>query len=509
MSYKLKPPIIVIAAVILMLFIGLACDLPGSSDGKKSGDEFAAVEAAAGAQENTGIHVYSANVSANQCNPGYHTGDDIVEKHLVSENAAVIESPDGDLREYRNNGNEFCRTNSQGKVECVAYKSSGYQMSIYESSDEQDPEDICYDSYYSIVAERNSLAVLPVETMPPAPVDTEETGTEEAPALKHITIEDYVEEAMFEMMAEEQLSESVEKFLTDQIIICLNTVFPEGTLPVDTIGVPVFDEVQETAYFDSCGHLETSLFFPHLIGDWVVEEIEVLTYVDSAGEEMLEPIVDLSGDPFLKVLAAYGVFLVEEDDSPNSMEGLLWRWYQTEDFPAGWEGMVIYAHAMMLELDEGATVNLYYWIEYPEAQTQLPGSTLLAGGPYEGSRVPPWTAVLFLPLAVILVKVRPGKKGILVGILVVALVGLPLLSSCDALQGFRGMIETNYNFPLAEGIHLGGGKLVLPDGQGEITMSYFPPGEEKPVTEVYTVTGIGLLKEDGLFTVEDLDSLME
>ena len=113
--------------------------------------------------------------------------------------------------------------------------------------------------------------------------------------------------------------------------------------------------------------------------------------------------------------------------------------------------MVIYAHAMMLELDEGATVNLYYWIEYPEAQTQLPGSTLLAGVPSEGSRVSPWAAVLFLPLAVILVKVRSGNTGILVGILLVTLVGIPLLSSCDGLQGFRGMIETNYNFPLDEG----------------------------------------------------------
>jgi hypothetical protein len=43
MSYKLKPPIMVIAAVLMILVIRFACDLPGSSDGKKSGDEFAAV----------------------------------------------------------------------------------------------------------------------------------------------------------------------------------------------------------------------------------------------------------------------------------------------------------------------------------------------------------------------------------------------------------------------------------------------------------------------------------
>ena len=509
MGNKSKPIIMVIVVAAIMMFVGLACGLPGSSEGESGKEEFAAAEAAAGAQANSGIHAYAANVTTTQCDPGYHIGDEIIEKHLISSNAVVIELPGGNIREYRNSGNEYCRTNAQGKMECVVYKSSGYQLVIYDSSEERDAETICFESFYAIVGERNSLAAVPVEPMVPESGDEGDPVPDEPTSTEPILIEVYVQDAVDTLLEEDELTEATAKILTDQSIMCLHTVFPDGNIPVDAEGTPLFDENQEAVYDDSCGFLETSFLLPHLIGDWVVEDIEVLKYVDSAGEELLEPMVDLNSDPFLKMLAAYGVFLVEEDDSPSSLEGIQWRWYQTEDFPTGWEGTVIYAHAMMLELDEGATVNLYYWIEYPEAQTQLLGSTLLAGGPSVESRVSPWAAVLFLPLAVILVKVRPGKKGILVGILLVTLVGLPLLSSCDGLQGFRGMIETNYNFPLDEGIHLGGGKLVLPDGQGEIAMSYFAPEEENPVAEVYTVTGIGLLQEDGLFTIEDVDSILE
>ena len=509
MGYKTKPFFTVLAAVAIMILVGLACSLPGSSEDEPGGDEFAAVEAAEGAQENTGIHAYAANVTAYECDPGYHTGDEIVEKHLISSNAAVIESPDGNMREYRITGDEFCRTNSQGKVECVVYKSSGYQLVIYDSSEERDAEAICFESFYAIVGERNSLVTSPISPVKPEPLEAEDTATEELGSLDTIPIETYVQDAVAFLLEEDQLTEATADILTEQSIKCLSTVFPEGNIPVDAEGDPLFDENQEAAYNDFCGYMETSFFLPHLIGDWVVEDIEVIKYVDSVGDEILEPVFDFTYDPFLKVLAAYGVFLVEEDDSPSSLEGIQWRWYQTEDFPAGWEGMVIYAHALMLNLDEGAIVNLYYWIEFPEAQAQLPGSIQLAAGPSGGNQGSQWAVVLFLPMAVLLLKVRPGRKGILVGMLLVALVAIPLLTSCDAVQGFRGIIETNYNFPLEEGVHLGGGKLVLLDGEGEIAMNFYPPEEDNPTTEVFTVKGIGLLQDEDLFTIEDHDSLIE
>lgn len=221
-------------------------------------------------------------------------------------------------------------------------------------------------------------------------------------------------------------------------------------------------------------------------GDFVIENYSIRGGSSSC-EDFNYP-ADAIGDPLLLYMAALGRWVVVAE-TPAGTE---WQWQATEDL----EGLIVGASAKTV----GTTLEINASITAP---------------PSEASRLPlrassnGYALAMMLPLLPFTALVSSGKRRRVLMLLMTVLAFLLMAQSCTAYGTFSG----SYAFPLPDD---GFPCEVSPDnpnlaempassGQVNFELTVIDEDSSETCSANASVSGLGILKRDGVYTVEMLE----